>query len=281
MTVKRDADVILAAWLDEGPDVLPESTRRAIAVSTRTTRQSRLPMGMPWRFSTMNGMTRYAVAAVAVVAVVVGGLFILRPSTTHPGGVGGPASPVPSASPSPSASPTPPESAAPSVGELTQAFISPTFGYSMKYPDAWRTTPTNGDGPTSGGADEFVSTESDGWYARALSRQIPDGVVVDDWIVETLQPSDDPGCMTPRATQESVIIDGREGRILGFCGTPAAPQIEATVVADKRAYLFSLFDTRQVPNEAEARALFDRFAATITLDPASAGASPSPNPSPS
>jgi len=102
MTVKRDPDLILAAWLGEGPDVLPETTRRAIAVSTRTTHQSRLPMGVPWRFPSMNGMTRYAVAAVAVVAVVVGGLYFLRPGTGQPAGVGGPGSPLPSASPSPS-----------------------------------------------------------------------------------------------------------------------------------------------------------------------------------
>ena len=37
-------------------------------------------------------------------------------------------------------------------------------------------------------------------------------------------------------------VDGHEGRILGFCGVPPAPQIEATVVVDKRAYLFTLFD---------------------------------------
>ena len=32
MTVKRDPDAILAAWLEEGPTALPEPTRRAIAV---------------------------------------------------------------------------------------------------------------------------------------------------------------------------------------------------------------------------------------------------------
>ena len=37
MTVKRDPDAILAAWLEDGPVALPEPTRRAIAVTTRTT----------------------------------------------------------------------------------------------------------------------------------------------------------------------------------------------------------------------------------------------------
>ena len=45
MNVQRDPDAILAAWLDEGPDRLPEATRRAIAVTTRTTHQTRRPIG--------------------------------------------------------------------------------------------------------------------------------------------------------------------------------------------------------------------------------------------
>ena len=81
---------------------------------------------------------------------------------------------------------------------------------------------------------------------------------------------------TPR---KSVTVDGHEGRILGFCGVPPAPQIEATFVVDKRAYLFTLFDSREAPNAEEARALFDRFMATIKLDPQSAGGSPRPSPS--
>ena len=61
---------------------------------------------------------------------------------------------------------------------------------------------------------------------------------------------------------ESVTVDGHEGRILGFCGVPPAPQIEATFVVDKRAYLFTLYDGREAPNEQEARALFDRLMTT-------------------
>lgn len=286
MNVQRDPDAILAAWLEEGPYVLPESTRRAIAVSARTTHLSRLRLSLPWRAPNMNGISRLALAAVAVVAVVVGGLFVLRPGTDQPGGVGGPGSPVPSASSAPSASPPPSASPAPStstipeppVGAMTQAFTSPTFGYSIQYPAGWTVTPTTGEGPTPGGADDFVSAAG-GWYLRVLSRAVPDGVVVDDWILQTLQQSNDPGCMPRRNTMESVTVDGREGRLSGFCGVPPAPQIEATVVVDKRAYLFTLFDARKAPSEEEARALFDRFTTTITLDPGSAGGSPNPSPS--
>jgi hypothetical protein len=239
----------------------------------------------------MNGMTRIAFAAMAIVAVV-GGLVVLRPGADQPGGVGGPASPVPSVSAAPSASPPPsvsprpstspaPSTSAipePSVGAMTQTFTSPTFGYSIKYPAGWTVTPTTVDGPTPGGADALVS-EAGGWFLRASSAAIPDGVVVDDWIRQTLTYSDDAGCAPARKTLESVTIDGHEGRILGFCGVPPAPQIEATVVADKRVYLFTLFDSQEVPKADEARALFDRLASLIKLDPASAGGSPKPSPS--
>ena len=161
---------------------------------------------------------------------------------------------------------------------MTQAFTSPTFGYSIRFPAGWTATPTTGEGPTPGGADEFVSAAG-GWYLRALSRAVPDGVVVDDWILQTLQPSDDPGCTPPRDTMESVTVDGHEGRILGFCGVPPAPQIEATVVVEKRAYLFTLYDAQEAASEEEARALFDAFTATIKLNPEDAEGSPGPSPS--
>ena len=71
----------------------------------------------------------------------------------------------------------------------------------------------------------------------------PDGVVVDDWILQIL---------TSLAIQRArldrhhgvVTIDGHEGRVMGFCGVPPAPQIEATVVVGKRVYLFTLFWSR-------------------------------------
>jgi len=177
-----------------------------------------------------------------------------------------------SAAPSASAIPEPP------VGALSQAFTSPTFGYSIKVPAGWTVNPMGGEGPTPGGADEFVSAAG-GWYLRALSRPVPDGVVLDDWIVRTLQNSNDPGCMPQRATMESVTVDGHEGRVMGFCGAEPAPQIEATVVVGKRVYLISLYEPQQSPREADARALFDRLIATIRFDPASAGGTPKPSPS--
>ena len=97
MTVKRDPDAILAAWLEEGPTALPEPTRRAIAVNTRTTSQRRRPFWMPRGRPLMNIYARWAVAAIAVVLAIGGAAYFLAPAGGQFGG-------TPSASPAPSAS---------------------------------------------------------------------------------------------------------------------------------------------------------------------------------
>jgi hypothetical protein len=107
MSVQRDPDAILATWLEAGPVRLPDATKRAIAVTTRTTRQTRRPMVVPWRIRPMTGAARIALGAVAVVAIALGGLYFLGP--TRQGGVGGP--PAVSPSPAPTAVPSPTTSA--------------------------------------------------------------------------------------------------------------------------------------------------------------------------
>ena len=112
MNVQRDPDAILAAWLDEGPTGLPEPTRRAIAVNTRTTTQRRRPVWMPPRRPLMNTYARWAVAAIAVVLAIGGAAYFLAPAG---GQFGGTPNATPSATPSSSsvvASATPSASAA-------------------------------------------------------------------------------------------------------------------------------------------------------------------------
>ena len=87
MNVKRDPDAILAAWLEDGPTVLPEQTRRAIAVTTRTTTQRRHPLWVPRGRPLMNTYARWAVAAIAVVLAIGGAYYFLAPAG---GQVGGP-----------------------------------------------------------------------------------------------------------------------------------------------------------------------------------------------
>ena len=102
MNDPRDPDATIAFWLEDGPQRLPESTKRAIAVTTRTIRQSRRPSWMPWRSPNVNGLMRVALAATAVVAVAVGALYLtgVNRNPSPPAAGQGSASPSPIASPS-------------------------------------------------------------------------------------------------------------------------------------------------------------------------------------
>jgi hypothetical protein len=111
MTTPRDPDAMIAAWIDEGPHELPESTRRAIAVTTRTTHQRRRGFGSPWRPFLMTPFARTVTAVLLLAVGVAGAAFLLAPGSQ----VGGPPSTaVPSSAP-PSESAT----VAPYPSELT------------------------------------------------------------------------------------------------------------------------------------------------------------------
>ena len=125
----HDSDTTLAAWFEEGPTELPESIRRSIATTVRTTTQERRGFGQPWRFP-MNGWARYAVLAAAVVVLAVGGWYLLGPQRGV-GGAGG--------SPSPSVTESAAVSASPTASPVT--FTSPLYGYTVTLPAGWSATP--------------------------------------------------------------------------------------------------------------------------------------------
>ena len=70
MSATRDPDLLLQAFLDEGPEVLPDRALLAVADDVHRLRQ-RTAFG-PWRLSTM----RTLLASAAVVAIVVAGAGI-------------------------------------------------------------------------------------------------------------------------------------------------------------------------------------------------------------
>ena len=131
MNVQRDPDAILAEWLEEGPTVLPEPTRRAIAVVTRTTNQTRRPIWMPLRRPSMNPYARIAVVATVLVLLVGGALYALTPTNNGVGGPpGSPALSTPASSPTPASS-----SAAPSSTAFTSAAFKIPIGFTLS--DGW------------------------------------------------------------------------------------------------------------------------------------------------
>jgi hypothetical protein len=284
MTPPRERSAIVAAWLEEGPNELPESTRRAIAVDVRTTPQPRRSFWFPWRFPTVDRLSLVALAAVAVMVLAIAGLAVFR-IVPDRGNVGGPppARSV-SVSPSPSVAPSAAPSAAPSgpttlvIPVMSELYVSGRYGYSVMYPADWSGAaasqtwwpPDWKAGGSAGEPFDFIDRGGELPAFRAASALLPDGSPdVNDWIDEFLT-FGDPSCVPPRERQELISIDGAPGRLWDSCG-----EVEATIVLDGRVYMFTLFlGSDQVTN---GRELFDAFAATIDLRPEDA-ALPSPSP---
>lgn len=115
-------------WLESGSDRTPARVTDAVLLAVRTTPQQR-GLRIPWRSPTMNPFTRVAAVAVAVIAVLVGSIYVLVPR----GGVGGPpvATPSPSAPPSPSptatAVPSPTPAALAGEGDVFPGTYVPQF----------------------------------------------------------------------------------------------------------------------------------------------------------
>ena len=93
-------DPRIADWLEGDPNVAPDQALQVVLAAFPAVRQ-RHGSRLPWRYRTMNGATRFALGAVAVVAVALGGLYLF--GSREGGVIGGP---PPTASPtaSPSAS---------------------------------------------------------------------------------------------------------------------------------------------------------------------------------
>ncbi|MEK6719720.1 MAG: hypothetical protein AABZ33_03500 [Chloroflexota bacterium] len=255
MNTPRDPDEILSAWLDEGPARLPDQTRRAIVVALPSVTQRWRLSWVPWRFPLMTNTMR-AAAGIAIVAIVgVAGLNFLRPAV-------GPGS-APSQTPTPTATPEPsptqmaqPSAIAAPIPSLTETFDSAN-GYSIGIGASMTVEKT--DAPW-GLPDAFDAIVSSLYLLRVGSDVIPDGVDVDAWIQTRLTQGTPGNCGAIRAELPEVVIDGHAGKIRDSCG-----EIEATVVAGGRAYLFT-FWMPEVPL-ANGREIFDAFAATVQLRP--------------
>ena len=175
MSAPRDPDVVLAAWLDDGPADLPSSTRRAISTAVRTTPQARMGLGLPaWRPTTCPDSSLLAGAA-AVVAVAVGAFAIAMP---RPSGVIS----VPAATPAPS-TPSP----SPFISTVDWLpFSSTRYGYESAYPPNWTARQSvrawsidDKDAWDSPAADQLDGGDV---LVTAFAADLPPGTSADEWI---------------------------------------------------------------------------------------------------
>jgi len=165
MNAPRDPDSIIAAWLDEGPTELPESTRRAIAVVTRTNRQTRRAIGVPWRTFRMNPFARIAVAAAVVVVSLGGAIYLFAPGN----GVGG--LPGSSATPSPNSSATP----SPKAFDSPSAFDPPIR---LTLVDGWTVDTIGSEPPTV----DLQRSDLDAGIMSIATLTVRGATAADPWI---------------------------------------------------------------------------------------------------
>jgi len=150
MTESREPDRLIRAVLEDGPNVLPDRVLDSVLGEVHRTRQ-RAALG-PWR---IQPMSRTALAAAAVIAVVlVGGLVLVGRGQSAPA-VGTVATASPSASQSSSAPPSPSPSPIASAsmpigvqapGAIVFGRVDPATGASTLValsPDGQRQTPLN------------------------------------------------------------------------------------------------------------------------------------------
>jgi hypothetical protein len=272
MSGVRDPELILAAWLEEGPSELPESNRHTIATAARAITQRQPWFGLPRRLQTMS-LPRLVLAAIAALAVVFGGVLAvgrLLPTNTTVG---------PSANPSvtpllPSASPSAPVAsrAAVDLGILV-AYESEAYHYSIFAPVDWAVYPARTDwtlelnaaGDTAAATDRFI--RPDGRASLAIFEVRTTERLTYDELIDAYQAPavgrSGRVCNPARADWIPIGISNREGGLVRGCN-------ELQAIFPTGIHAFTVFIARDelASDESAFRALlggvtFDGFPAGV------------------
>jgi hypothetical protein len=256
MTTPRDPDEILAGWLEEGPTRLPDPTRRAISVATRTTDQKRRSLWAPWRNPLMTSVARFAVAAIAVIAVIGGAVYFTGPGQSA-GGT--PASPSPSPSTAPASAPPSPAAQGTVPPDWT-TYVSSRFAYSMDYPTDWVVVSATRDWPVGtafpfpdGPAMDTFAPTPTSTRVFVSSVEMQPNEVEADWL--TKLDAINTACRLSGQTEH--VVDGEAARQQDFFCFGTDYGIEVALSLGGRFYLIDLFS--QTPIGETDRATFERF----------------------
>jgi hypothetical protein len=153
MTVQRDPDRLIHAFLMEGATELADEVYVTVRDRIEETRQ-RAVIGS-WREPDVNRYLKIALAAAAVLVVAVVGFRQF--GGTNVAGPGASVSPEPTATPAATATPVP--SDAGSAPPLTETFTSDLHGVTFSYPSGWVTRPATEPWTTS--VPDFGSNAGD------------------------------------------------------------------------------------------------------------------------
>lgn len=244
MNDDHDFERATRAFLDDGSDRTPATTIDAVLFAIRTTPQER-DLRIPWRTTTMSTPIRLF-ATLAIVLIVGVAAFNLFESSS---GVGGVASPSPSAAPSaPASAPTP--SASPTPYAINTAtwtdYTSQRYGFSIGHPADWPvyntatrdwTYPADATADvTSPAIETFVASDST-IAASAWSVAVKSGTTADAWIQAycALIEADTP-CSAFKAKSVAVTMDGHAGSLVSF-----AQDTQAFILVGNRMYVVAIW----------------------------------------
>ncbi len=244
MTTPRDPDLVLAAWLDEGPTRLPADTRRAILVSTRITRQQRRRSWLPWRTS-MLSITRVAVLAMVIAVVGPIGLNLLRlPARSSPPG--------------------------PIDTSAWTTYVSDRYGFSIGHPADWTERPAVGTWSLAKDTD-WLTQASEGFIApgddvlaTAWSVPVEPGTTVGSWLAAYCPVNTKP-CSGLQERTIPVTMDGHPGSLVRF-----ADDTQAFILVDDRMYVVAVWEPDSDPRTAPyggATRLLEGYLSTMHLLP--------------
>lgn len=265
MTTPRDPDTTIAAWMDDGPNELPDATRRAILTALPTIRQAGRGPFAPWRIPTLSRLT----AALAVAVVVVAGGALALGIGRSPSAAGG--SPVPTPTPTPTPSPEP-SAASETIDRSVED------GYQLTIPSSWNYRVVS-NGLYFSAAPPITSATL--FVGRALAGETPamyeireyagstgtvntttvTGRTIDE-LLASVNESFIVQVSTEASGERQVTIDGEPGWVTEHATSqPANLWIDVVVIHGDRAYNLSI---NAPPDSAEVlRATLDEILSSI------------------
>jgi hypothetical protein len=268
VSAPRDPDVILAAWLEEGPNELPNATRRAIESGVRTTSQARKRIGWLGRW---NKLSRFeSIGAVTALAAAMVVAFVALSGINRPNGdLGGLSTLSPSASAAQPASPSPSPVSLPAPP--WHAFTSERFGYTIELPPSWSAVSLIGldwmpsdlyPGPDADYADRWQKPGSTSPWLNIAVRDPEPQERLDAWMARYGSGM----VLACHTTEDTVAVSDESGVLrIGSCTPGGLATMDVLVAHGNRAYSIQL--NYPSPDQAANRALLDQVLLSFRFNP--------------
>jgi len=255
----RDPEIIMTAWLDEGPTDLPDVTRRAILTAIPTTQQRGLGPLALLRHSPMLIYPRLTAAVLVTVLAVGGAMYML--GQRNP--VGAPAPTASPAAPNPTPSPAAGATAAPPMDTSAWIpFTSAFYGFTVSHPSGWIEQPGSGHWDLTKPDDAAIDIlwSPSGWPEfTGFETRLSKGKTADAFIEAFTADAVVHACYPPKNLWIQTTVDGHPATIAYAGCNEHFYSAESFVVIGNQIWVFDLY--------GPDRSLIVPFLSTVKLDP--------------